>query len=277
MNDMPPLHANERLDDLLTNDIKIIQSDEVFSFSMDAVLLGRFCSIPHKGRIADLCTGNGVIPLLLSTRTRAPITGVEIQPRLADMAKRNVAINGLQSQIDIIEGDLKEAHQTLGLGRFDLVTVNPPYMPVTSGGQNVNPHLAAARHEIYCTLNDVLAACTRLVRTGGKVAMVHRPSRLADIITLMRTHRLEPKRIRFVHPRQGEEANMVLIEALRDGKPEVRLLPPLIVYEGDRYCSELMEIYYGEAGQLADPSGSEDSRDPAEVVDSGNDKGGNPA
>lgn len=252
------LYGDERIDDLLTHDMGIIQSDEVFSFSLDAVLLARFCSVPQRGRIADLCTGNGVVPLLLSTRTNAAIVGVEIQPRLAAMAARSVELNGLQERIRMIEADLKTVHNELGYGQFDLVTVNPPYMPAASGDHKGNPYIAAARHELYCTLDDVLAACSRLVRTGGKVAMVHRPSRLADIVCGMRGVRLEPKRIRFIHPRAGEEANMVLIEAIRDGKPEVRLLPPLIVHEGNRYCDELLEVYYGRSGQLADERSAND-------------------
>lgn len=244
------LNPGERIDDLLTRGLHIIQSDEVFAFSLDAVLLARFCSVPPRGKIVDLCTGNGVIPLLLSTRTQASIVGVEIQPRLAGMAQRNVELNGLGAQLHMLEGDLKEAHVSLGRGEFDLVTVNPPYMPVTTGEQNGNPHIAAARHELYCTLEDVLAACAKLVRTGGRVAMVHRPSRLAEIIVGMRQVKLEPKRIRFVHPRAGVEANMVLIEALRDGKPDVRLLPPLIVHEGDGYCSELQAVFHGQTGEL---------------------------
>lgn len=245
------LKPGERLDDLLTHDLRIIQSDDVFSFSLDAVLLARFCSVPPRGKIADLCTGNGVIPLLLSTRTKAEIVAVEIQDRLADMANRNVELNGLAERIRIVHGDLKQAHETLGYGQFDLLTVNPPYLPVTSGDLKTNPHIAAARHELYCTLDDVLAACSRLVRTGGKVAMVHRPSRLVEIIGGMRKYRLEPKRMRFIHPREGQEANIVLIEAIRDGKPELRLLPPLIVHEGDRYCQELLDVYYGRADRLS--------------------------
>ncbi|GIP36315.1 tRNA1(Val) (adenine(37)-N6)-methyltransferase [Paenibacillus sp. J2TS4] len=240
------LQPEERVDDLLTNDLKIIQSGEVFSFSMDAVLLSRFCSVPPRGKIIDLCTGNGVIPLLLTTRTKASLWGVEIQERLADMAKRNVRLNQLESQVHMVQGDLRGIHEHFGYGKFDLVTVNPPYMKANTGDQNLNPHVAAARHEIYCTLDDVAAACSRLVRTGGKVAMVHRPSRLVEILHAMSKYRLEAKRIRFVHPRQGEESNMVLIEAIRDGRPEVKLLPPLIVYnDNNDYCEELMEIYYG--------------------------------
>jgi len=244
------LNISERLDDLLANDLRIIQSDEVFSFSMDAVLLAHFCTVPLKGKILDLCTGNAVIPLLLTTRTRAAVCGVEIQKRLADMAERSVKLNGLEGQIQIICGDLRVIHQQLGYGRFDLVTVNPPYLPVNTGEQNRNHYFAAARHEIYCTLEEVVEACGRLVRPGGKVAMVHRPFRLIDLLGLLRKYRLEPKRLRFVHPRAGEEANMVLVEAIRDGKPEVRLLPPLIVYDHDGdYCPELKRIYYGNAGK----------------------------
>lgn len=251
--DTVALKDTERLDDLLTHRLKIVQSSEVFSFSMDAVLLARFCSIPVRGRIMDLCTGNGAVPLLLSTRTKASIDAVEIQDRLFDMAARSVRLNGLEEQIHIHHGDLRVWRDPALHGAYDLVTVNPPYMPVQAGDQNTNAHYAIARHEMHCTLEDVVAACSWLVRTGGKVAMVHRPSRLVEILAAMSRHRLEPKRIRFVHPRAGAEANMVLIEAIRDGKPEVRLLPPLIVYrDHQQYCDELLDIYYGGGSQLSD-------------------------
>ncbi|MEW9702435.1 tRNA1(Val) (adenine(37)-N6)-methyltransferase [Paenibacillus sp. SI8] len=241
-----PLLPTERIDDLLTHDLKIIQSDQVFSFSLDAILLARFCSVTPKGRMIDLCTGNGVVPLLLTTRTRTEIWGVEIQERLADMAVRNMLLNGLEERLHMVQGDLRTIVQTLGHGQFDIVTVNPPYLPVPNGEQNVNEHIAAARHEIHCTLEDVIAASAKLVKAGGKVAMVHRATRLIDIVCLMRQYRLEPKRIRYVHARAGEEAMMVLIEGLKDGKPEVRTLAPLIVYdENQEYCQELKEIYYG--------------------------------
>ncbi|UJF33137.1 tRNA1(Val) (adenine(37)-N6)-methyltransferase [Paenibacillus hexagrammi] len=248
-----PLQPSERIDDLLTHNLKIIQSDQVFSFSLDAVLLARFCSVSHRGAMIDLCTGNGVIPLLLSTRSRAEIWGVEIQERLADMAARNMRINGLEQKLHMLQGDLKTIHQNLGHGKFDVVTVNPPYLPVPNGEQNVNEHIAAARHEVHCTLEDVIAASARLVKAGGKVAMVHRPSRLVDICCLMRQYRIEPKRIRYVHPRAGEEAMMVLIEGMKDGKPEIRTLPPFIVYDQDgQYCKELQEVYYGGRASLED-------------------------
>lgn len=234
------------MDDLLTHELRIIQSEQVFSFSLDAVLLARFCSVPHRGAVLDLCTGNGVIPLLLSTRTKLPITGVEIQPRLHDMAMRSVQLNGLEGQIQVELGDLKHIHERLGYGQYDLVTVNPPYMPATGCDQNKNEHMALARHEIACTLQDVLTACARMVKSGGKVAIVHRPSRLVDLISMMRKLRLEPKRMRLVHPKEGQEANMVLVECIKDGGAELRTLSPLIVYTAEgRYCPELMEVYYG--------------------------------
>jgi tRNA1(Val) A37 N6-methylase TrmN6 len=191
-----------------------------------------------------------VIPLLLSTRTKANIVGVEIQEKLYDMARRNVALNGLENQIDMVWGDLRTFHSPATNEMFDLVTVNPPYLPAHAGLQNMNPYVAAARHELYCTLEDVLLAASKLVRFGGKVAMVHRPSRLADIITGMRSCHIEPKRLRFVHPRKEEEANMVLIEGIKGGGAEIRLLPPLIVYDdNNEYCQELLEIYYGAASE----------------------------
>lgn len=198
-----------------------------------------------------MCTGNGVIPLLLTTRTKAHITGVEIQARLADVAARNTAINGLTEQIRIDCADLRSYYEIAGHGAFDLVTVNPPYLPADSGEHKLNPHIAAARHELNGSLAEVTAACAKLVKSGGKVAMVHRPARLAEIISELRTAGLEPKRIRFVHPRPDKEANMVLIEAMKDGKPELRLLPPLIAHEpGGGYTEELQEIFYGRKLEL---------------------------
>lgn len=245
------LQAGERLDDLLTHNLKIIQSPEVFSFSLDAVLLARFAGVPPRGRLLDLCTGNGVIPLLLTTRTDASIDGIEIQPRLAHMAQRSVELNGLSEKINIVEADLREWNKEGNL--YDAITVNPPYLPLQSGDYKENHHQAMARHEIGCKLEDVIAACARSVRAGGRVSMVHRPSRLVDIIDLMRRYRLEPKRIRFVHPREGAEANMVLIEGTRDGKPEVRMLPPIIVYgENGDYTPELLAVFYGKAAELPD-------------------------
>ena len=165
-------------------------------------------------------------------------------------------LNELEQQIQIIHRDLRTLLDVMTQGSFELVTVNPPYLPVPQGEQNINEHMALARHEVACKLEDVISISSRLVRNGGKVAMVHKPSRLAEILSMLQRYRLEPKRIRFVHPRADAEANMVLIEAIRDGKPEVRLLPPLIVYgDNKEYSNELLAIYRGEAGSLIDERG----------------------
>jgi tRNA1(Val) A37 N6-methylase TrmN6 len=243
------LKHDERLDFLLAEDMKIIQSPSVFSFSLDAVLLANFAYIPiQKGNVLDLCTGNGVIPLLLSKRTKATITGVEIQERLFDMANRNVKLNELDSQLKMIHGDLKDMSRVIGHNKFDVITCNPPYFATPEKHhQNPNEHLAIARHEIYCTLDDVVKACSQLVKHGGKVSFVHRPGRLLDILTAMRKYKVEPKRMRLVYPRQGKEAHTLLIEGIMGGKPDMKILPPLYIYdENGEYSKEVEVMLYGE-------------------------------
>ncbi|GGA51215.1 tRNA1(Val) (adenine(37)-N6)-methyltransferase [Paenibacillus physcomitrellae] len=252
MSEQVEIYEQERIDDLMNEGLRLIQSDEVFSFSMDAVLLSRFASLPNKGRILDMCTGNGVIPILMSVRTNGQIEGIEIQDRLADMARRSVRLNGLEDRILIRTGDLRELVQEVGANVYDAITVNPPYMPLKTGDRKLNPHQAMARHELHGSLEEIIAAAMRLLRPGGKFYMVHKPQRLGEILSLLRQYKLEPKVIRFVHPKLTQEANMVLIEALRGGKPDIRLKPPLVVYEPDgRYTKELMEIYYGDSGGQA--------------------------
>ncbi|MDP4085428.1 MAG: tRNA1(Val) (adenine(37)-N6)-methyltransferase [Bacillota bacterium] len=246
---MVQLKEDERLDYLLAENLRIIQSPSVFSFSLDAVLLAKFVYVPiQKGNLVDLCSGNGVIPLFLSTKTKGKITGVEIQERLFDMAKRSIDYNGLQDRLHMINGDIKDMPQELGFGKFDVVTCNPPYFITPSSEEmNLNEHLAIARHEILCTLEDTIRASSQLVRQGGKVAFVHRPGRFIDLITLMRNFRLEPKRIQLIYPKAGKEANMLLVEATKDGNPDLKILPPLVVYnEDNEYTKELREILYGE-------------------------------
>jgi tRNA1(Val) A37 N6-methylase TrmN6 len=243
------LYKDERLDYLLAEDLRIIQSPSVFAFSLDAVLLARFTYLPiQKGNIIDLCTGNGVIPLLLSTKTKAQITGVEIQEKLYDMAKRSAEYNKLEHQIQYIHGDIKNMPKELGYNKFDVVTCNPPYFPVTEQTIiNESKHFAIARHELYCTLEDVIKVSSQLVKPGGKAAFVHRPGRLVEIIELMKKYKLEPKRLRFVYPKFGKEANTILIEGIKDGKPDLKILPPLFVYEKDGdYTEEVKKILYGD-------------------------------
>lgn len=241
------LYKSERLD-YLTNNLKIIQSDEVFSFSMDAVLLAHFPSIPKSGNVIDLCSGNGVIPLLLSNKTKGKIYGVELQERLSDMAIRSIEFNNLTDQIKIIHGDAKDSPKLLGKGKFSLVTVNPPYLQLNGHDKNSNKYVAIARHEIHIDLTEVINVSSQLLKVGGRIAMVHRPSRLADIITFLREKKLEPKKIRFVHPYISKEANMVLIEAVKHGGKELHILPPLIIYKGKgQYSDEVNKIYFGDS------------------------------
>lgn len=246
---MVQLYDDERFDYLFAEGgMKIIQSPTVFSFSLDAVLLAYFSYIPlKKGKILDLCSGNGVIPLLLSARTKAHITSVEIQERLVSMAKRSIKYNELSDQIQVIQGDLKDMQPMLGHSSFDAITCNPPYFHTPAKTeQNKNEYLTIARHEVFCTLEDVVKACKLHIRPGGKVSMVHRPSRLVDLITLFRKYKLEPKRIQFVYPKKERDANMLLIEAVRDGKADLKMLPPLYIYnEDDTYTREAEDIIYG--------------------------------
>lgn len=247
---MSILRDDERLDYLMTNNrLQIIQSPSVFSYSMDAVLLAYFASIPIKrGNILDLCSGNGVIPLLLTDRTQAKIKGLEIQARLQNMAMRSIELNDLADKIQVYQGDLKLRYDVLPQSFFDTVTCNPPYFPTPQTTEhNENEHFTIARHEVMCTLEDVVKACKLYVKPGGKVALVHRPERLVDIVTLMKQYQIEPKRMQLVYPKKGKAANTLLIEGIRDGKPGLKILPPLEIYENDgTYTAQARKIIYGE-------------------------------
>ena len=197
------LMENERLDDLQRNGLKIIQKTDGFCFGMDAVLLSGFASVKPGERALDLGTGTGIIPLLLSAKTKGDhFTGLEIQTEIMKMAQRSVALNGLEKKIDIIQGDIKEASRIFGAASFDVVTSNPPYMNDAHGLKNPGDVKAISRHEVLCTLEDVVREGTKALKPGGRFYMVHRPHRLAEIITVMRQYKLEPKRMKFVHPLQ---------------------------------------------------------------------------
>ena len=239
------LMENERLDDLQRNGLKIIQKTDGFCFGMDAVLLSGFASVKPGERALDLGTGTGIIPLLLSAKTKGDhFTGLEIQTEIMKMAQRSVALNGLEKKIDIIQGDIKEASRIFGAASFDVVTSNPPYLNDAHGLKNPGDVKAISRHEVLCTLEDVVREGTKALKPGGRFYMVHRPHRLAEIITVMRQYKLEPKRMKFVHPFADKDANMVLIEAVRGGGAWLKLEPPVIVYkEPGVYTDEIYEIY----------------------------------
>ena len=239
------LKEGERFDDLERHNYKIIQNPEKFCFGMDAVLLSGFAVVKQGERVIDLGTGTGIIPILLRAKTLGrDFTGLEIQEESADMARRSVAVNGLSRDIQIITGDIKEASTIFGASIFDVVTTNPPYMNDQHGLRNPSLPKAVARHEILCTLEDVLCESAKLLRPGGRFYMVHRPQRLAEIIRMLSKYSLEPKRIKFVHPFVDREPNMVLFECTRGGRPQVRIEAPLIVFERPGvYAREITEIY----------------------------------
>ena len=236
---------NERIDDLQRNNYKIIQDPERFCFGMDAVLLSGFAKAKEGDRVIDLGTGTGIIPILMEAKTEASdFTGLEIQPESADMAQRSVELNHLESKIRIVTGDIKEATALFGAATFDVVTSNPPYMTEHHGITNEKSPKAIARHELLCTLEDVISQAAKLLRPGGSFYMVHRPFRLVDIMALMREYRLEPKRMKLVYPYIDKDPNMVLIEGLRGGRPRLTVEKPLIVYkEPGAYTDEIYDIY----------------------------------
>lgn len=245
------LRDDERLDFLLAEDLRIIQSPSVFSFSLDAVLLARFAYVPiRSGEIVDLCAGNGAIPLFLSARTKANITAVELQERLANMAERSIQYNALENRIHMVNDDVIGIASKIGYEKYDTVTCNPPYFPAEGASEkNLLEHVAIARHEIRLTLEQAVQSASELLKQGGKAAFVHRPGRLLDIVTAMRANRLEPKRIRFVYPKEGKEANTLLIEGIKDGRPDLKVLPPLYVYDADdEYTDEVRILLYGQQG-----------------------------
>ncbi len=239
------LKPGERLDDLQRNGYRIIQDPEKFCFGMDAVLLSGFSSVPEGGRMIDLGTGTGIIPILMAAKTKADkIIGLEIQQESAEMAGRSVILNDLQDKIQIIQGDIKEAERLFEAASFDVVTSNPPYMIGGHGLQNPDGPKAIARHEILCDLEDVVRAAAKCLRPGGKFYMVHRPFRLSEIMVLMHEYKIEPKRMRLVYPFVDKEPNMVLIEGTRGGKPRLTVDPPLIIYESvGKYTQEIYDIY----------------------------------
>ena len=239
------LKPEERLDDLQVNGYEIIQHPGKFCFGMDAVLLANFARVKKHERVLDLGTGTGIIPILLTAKTEGEdFTGLEIQEESADMARRSVIHNHLEEKVKIVTGDIKEAANIFGPVSFDVITTNPPYMIGHHGIANALDTKAIARHEVLCTLDDILRESARLLKPKGRFYMVHRPFRLAEIMTKMVQAGIEPKRMRLVHPFIDKEPNMVLIEGLRGGNSRITIEPPLVVYkEVGVYNEELLKEY----------------------------------
>ena len=239
------LKDEERLDDLQRNGYQIIQKKDGFCFGMDAVLLSGFAAVKPGEKAIDLGTGTGIIPILLEAKYEGEhYTGLEIQDEVAEMAARSVALNHLEEKVSIVKGDIKEASRLFGAASFDVVTSTPPYMNDAHGLKNPDLPKAIARHEVLCTLDDVAREAAKLLRPGGRFYMVHRPHRLIEIITALTKYKLEPKRMKMVHPFVDKEANMVLIEAVRGGKSMIKVEAPIVVYrEPGVYTQEIYDIY----------------------------------
>lgn len=239
------LKEDERIDDLQQKGYRIIQNPSQFCFGMDAVLLTAFAKVKKGGKMLDLGTGTGVIPILMEAKTDGErFVGLEIQEDSADMARRSVKLNSLEEKVEIVTGDIKEASAIFGRSVFDVVTSNPPYMIYNHG--LVNPHMpkAIARHEVLCSLEDVIRETAALLVPGGHFFMVHRPFRLAEIFCLMSRYKLEPKRMRLVYPYIDKEPNMVLIEGIQDAKPRITVEEPLVVYKKDgNYTDYIYDAY----------------------------------
>lgn len=241
------IKSGERLDDLQLKDYCIIQDPAKFCFGIDAVLLSTFAKVKATESVLDIGTGNGIIPLLLAGKTNGKLfTGLEIQEDNVDLAKRSVQYNQLESKIKIVQGDIKEADKLFSAASFQVITTNPPYMIGSHGIINQMDAKTIARHEILCTLDDIIKQSARLLTFKGRFYMVHKPFRLAEIFQKMIEYNIEPKRMRLVHPYVDKEPNMVLVEGIKGSKSRITIEPPLIVYEKDgTYTKEVLE-WYGE-------------------------------
>ncbi|SFD43853.1 tRNA1(Val) (adenine(37)-N6)-methyltransferase [Clostridium uliginosum] len=239
------IENNETIDDLQLKGLKLIQKVDSFKFGVDAVILADFANIKKKHKVIDLCTGTGIIPFLMYGKyDPAEIYGLEIQEDMVEMAKRSAILNSLEGKVTFIKEDLKNTVFLKTLNKFDVVTVNPPYKLNNAGIVNSSDKLAIARHEILCNLEDVISASKILLKDNGRLFMVHRPERLADIFTLMRKYKIEPKRVKMVYPSLGKAPNIVLVEGQRDGGAYLKWDPSLYVHdENGSYTKQIDEIY----------------------------------
>ncbi len=242
------VRAGERLDDLGRKGYRIIQDPKKFCFGMDAVLLSSFADAKEGERVLDLCTGNGILPILLEAKTAGEsFVGLEIQEESASLARRSVSYNHLDDKIEIVTGDLKDASKIFGASSFDVVTSNPPYMIGGHGLKNPDDAKMIARHEVLMELEDLIRETAKLLKPQGRCYFVHRPFRLVEILSLMHEYKIEPKRMRLVYPYADKEPNMVLIEGVRGGKPRLTVEKPLIVYKEENvYTDEVKNLYFAE-------------------------------
>ena len=239
------INIDESIDDLQLNGLMLIQKQSGFRFGVDAVLLSDFANVKKKHRVLDLCTGTGIVPFLVYGKySPKEVWGVEIQEDMVEMANRSSQLNKTDDIVKFKCADLKDKKLVNELGRFDVVTVNPPYKLNNAGILNPNDKLAIARHEILCNLEDVIVSARRLLADNGRMSIVHRPERLADIFGLMRKYNIEPKRVKMIHPNAKKAPNIVLVEGQRDGGAFLKWDEPLYVYdENGNYSKEIDKIY----------------------------------
>lgn len=235
----------ERWDDLQLGGPGIYQDKRQFCFGIDAVLLADFSTARKGERVLDLCAGNGIISILLACKTQAAhVTGLELSERNCALFQKSVERNEIRDRVTVMQGDVKQSRSLLAGAGYDLVVCNPPYMAAGSGLLNEKDEVTWARHEVRCTLEEVLDAAAWAVRPGGRVCMIHRPHRMEDLLFGLRQRKLEPKRFRPVYPKPGEQASMILVEALRGGNSGLVCLPPLMIYDEEgRYTHEIHTIY----------------------------------
>ena len=236
---------DESIDDLQLNGLQLIQKEQGFRFGVDAVLLSHFANVKKKHRVIDLCTGTGIVSFLVYGKYKPQeVIGLEIQDDMVEMANRSSKLNDTSDIVKFVQGDLKDKALLDSLGRFDVVTVNPPYKLNNAGILNPNDKLAIARHEIMCNLEDVIVSARRLLKDNGRMFIVHRPERLADIFGLMRKYKIEPKRVRLVQPNTKKAPNIVLVEGQRDGGAFLKWEETLYVYDDNgNYSEEINRIY----------------------------------
>ena len=240
------INIDEGVDDLQLNGLRLIQKQQGFRFGVDAVLLSHFANIKNKHRVIDLCTGTGIVPFLAYGKYEPKeVVGLEIQEDMVEMANRSSILNDTTDVVKFVQGDLKDKELLDSLGKFDVLTVNPPYKLNNAGIVNPNDKLAIARHEVMCTLEDVIIAARRLLKDNGRMFIVHRPERLADIFVLMRKHKIEPKRVRMVQPNTKKAPNIVLVEGQRDGGAFLKWEETLYVYDDNGNYSEEIDRIYG--------------------------------
>ncbi len=226
--------------------LKIYQDTEMFNFSLDSILLPNFITISSKAKnILDIGTGNAPIPLILSTKTKAKIIGVEIQKEVALLAQKSVKLNNLEKQIEIINDDINNLKEKYPSDYFDIITCNPPFFKVNNNSKfNKNDYKTIARHEVTLNLEQICQTAKKLLKNGGIIGIVHRPERLTDTLHILRKYNLEPKKIRFIHPKETAEANILLIEGKKNGKSGIKILNPIISHKQDGSYTEEIKKYF---------------------------------